>query len=108
MAPGRYVCGSVGEHTKVAGICTKPGQFSQPCRAAGGGYASAGRLLSGRCKKTFEFASKRPKTGKNVAGITHRKHPILHRKISLCVAASRPPGMESRTEQLFSALDVFC
>src|SRR6266436_7296095 len=66
----------------------------------GRGYASASRLLSGRCKKTFEFASKRPKTGKNLAGITHPKHPILHRKISLCVATWRAPGMESRTEQV--------
>src|SRR5258705_40707 len=64
---------------------------------AKGGYASASRLLPGRCKKDFEFESK---TGKNLAGIRHRKHPILHRKISLCVATSRAPGMESRTEQV--------
>jgi hypothetical protein len=29
---------------------------------------------------------------------------MLHRKMSLCVATSRAPGMESRTEQAISAL----
>ena len=57
---------------QVAGICTKPGQFSQPCRLGGGGYANASRLLSGRCKKIFEFASQRLKTGKTLA------HPKPH------------------------------
>jgi len=80
------VCGSVGEHTKVARICTKPGQFSQPRRAAGGCYASASRLLSGRCKKSFEFASKRVKTGKNLAWIAHREPLILQRSMQLCGA----------------------
>jgi hypothetical protein len=75
---------------KVAGICTKPGQFSQPCRPGGGGYANASRLLSGRCKKTFEFASKRPKTGKNLAGITHRKHPCCIAKYR-CALQHRAP-----------------
>jgi hypothetical protein len=56
-ALGGRSSGGIGEHTKVAGICAKPGQFSQPCRPAGGGYTKASRLLSGRCKKTFEFAS---------------------------------------------------
>ena len=36
-------------------MAPKPGQFSQPCRTVGGGYASASRPLSGRCKQTFKF-----------------------------------------------------
>jgi hypothetical protein len=71
------VFGSVGEHTKVAGICTKPGQFSQPCRAAAGRYAITSRLVSGRCKKTLEFASKDLKTGKSLAEIAHREYTYV-------------------------------
>jgi hypothetical protein len=66
------VFGNVGEHTKVAGICTKPGQFSQSCRAAGWRYPIARLIVSGRCKKTFEFGSKRLKAGKNLVKIAHR------------------------------------
>jgi hypothetical protein len=50
--------GSVGEHTKIARIGTEPEQFSQLCRAAQARWASASRILSGRRKKAFEFASK--------------------------------------------------
>src|SRR5215471_20804873 len=82
--------GSVGEHTQVAGICTKPRQFSQPCR-----YASAIRLLSGRGKKTFEFASKRPNTGKNPRD-THRKpHVASQNTIVRCNMAAARHGVKN-------------
>jgi len=68
------VAWNIGEHTKATGICTKTSQFSQPYQAAGGRLASNGRLLSGRSKKTFEFALK-------FAEIAHRDHSILHRKL---------------------------
>src|SRR6266498_2876340 len=94
---------SVGEHTKVAGICTKPGQFSQPCRAAGGRFASASRLLSGRCKKTFEFASKRLKTSKNLAEVAHGEQTHIAAQNILCAATWRASGIESRSEQVISS-----
>src|SRR5262249_47126260 len=95
----RQVSGSVGEHTKAARICTKPGQFSQPCRA-GWRYAGASRLLSCRCKKTFEFASKRLETGKNLAWIAHQEQPILHRTIHIvrCTIASLGDGAKTFSE----------
>src|SRR5262249_54897046 len=58
--------------------------FSQPRRA--GHWARAGRPPSGRCKKMFEFASKRLKTGKGLAEIAHRTSSMLQRKASLCIA----------------------
>src|SRR5215471_21615308 len=67
---GPQVFRSVCEHTKVAGICTKTGQFSQPRRAAGGRPTGKCGLLSGRGKKTFEFASK-------LAEIAHRDHSYI-------------------------------
>jgi hypothetical protein len=70
---------SVREHTKIAGICPKPGQFPQPCRPAGGPHGSASRPFSGRRKKTFEFTLQRLKTGKNLT-------EIAHLKITYCVA----------------------
>src|SRR5262249_2770287 len=91
----RQVFGSIREHTKVAGICTKPGQFSQPWRA-GWRYAGASRLLSCRCKKTFEFASKRLETGKNLAWIAHQGTPYCSAQYIWCDAPSRALGMESR------------
>jgi hypothetical protein len=92
------VFGSEGEHTKVAGICTKPGQFSQLCRGAGGRPASACHLLSGRCKKTFEFASKHLKRGKNLAEIAHRKHTYIagHNIIVRRNMASLRDGVKNR------------
>ena len=83
----RQVFRNVDEHTKVAGICTKPSQFSQPCRAGGGRPGSACRPLSGRRKKTFESASKRLKVSKSLTEIAHRSTPILQSQISLCIAA---------------------
>jgi hypothetical protein len=92
------VFGSVGEHTKVAGICTKPGQFSQPCRAAGGRPAGACRFLSGRCKETFEFASKHLKRGKNLAEIAHREYTYIagHNIIVRRNMASLRDGVKNR------------
>jgi hypothetical protein len=86
----RQVSGSVNEHAEVAGICAEPGQFSQPCRA-GRRYADASRPLSGRFKKTFEFASKRLKTGKNLAWIAHREQTVLQRNNIYCALHHRGP-----------------
>jgi hypothetical protein len=36
--------------------------------------SSASRLLEGRCKKTFEFASERLKTGNSLSEIVHQEH----------------------------------
>ena len=61
----------LGEHAQVARVCTKSGQFSQPCWAV---VWRADHLLSGRCKKAFEFASKRLKTSENIAQVVHGGH----------------------------------
>jgi hypothetical protein len=90
------MCGSVDEHTKVAGICAEPGHFSQPRRASRR-YAGASRLLSGRFKKSFEFASKRLKTEKNLAWIAHQGKTVLQRTIYIvhCTIAGLGDGVKT-------------
>src|SRR5262249_5349867 len=90
--------GNVGEHTKVAGICAKPGQLSQSCRAAGWRYAIAYRLRSGRCEKTFEFGSKRLKAGKKRVEIAQRgwSHIAAQNIIVRCNMVSLIDGVKNQ------------
>jgi len=54
----------------------------------------------GRCKKTFESALKRLKTGKNLAWIAHLEQPLLQRTIFIvrCTIASLGDGVKTFSE----------
>jgi hypothetical protein len=92
----REIFRSVGEHTKVAGVRTKAGEFFEAGWAAGRRLACAGRALSGRCKKILEFAPKRLKPGKDLREITHGTTFMLHCKASVCGATW---GLAQRSQE---------
>src|ERR1700730_986720 len=80
---------SIGEHAQVSRVCTKSGQFSQPCWAV---VWSADHLLSGRCKKAFEFASKRLKTSENIGKVVHGGHSTSKVSTICAMQHGKPRG----------------
>src|SRR5262245_59038878 len=75
--------------------------------SAGGGLREREPLSFGPMQEDLRICFETPEDGQEPRG-NHASEPLmLHRKIPLCVATSRPPGTESRTEQVISGVVCF-